>query len=107
MRPAEPGALSRRRRPAPGSGWHLPRGRSGPATCSPEGIYRHAEACVLHACTRAGYSFLVETTSSTSGSWMPTFVPLSLLEEEDSRDFCRDTPLPCSRPASSSLPVTS
>lgn len=59
--------------------------------------------------TKACYSLFVETTTSTSGSWMPTFVPLSLLEEEDSRDFleAKDTPLPCNLPASSSLPVTS
>lgn len=58
---------------------------------------------------KASYSFLGETTSSTSGSWMPTLVPLSLLEDEDSRDFleAKDTPLPCNLPASSSLPVTS
>lgn len=62
-------------------------------------MYTHTQAC---------YSFL-ETTSSTSGSWMPTLVPLSLLEEEDSRDFleAKDTPLPCNLPVSSSLPVTS
>lgn len=70
-----------------------------------------ADVLCIYICTcmKAHYSFFVETAISTSGSWMPTLVPLSLLEEEDSRDFfeAKDTPLPCNLPASSSLPVTS
>lgn len=55
------------------------------------------------------YSFFLATVSSTPGMRKPPFVPLSLLEEEDKRDFLEasDTPLPCTFPSSSSLPVTS
>lgn len=74
-------------------------------------IYKPARVMsFIHLCTHtSGYSFLVDTDSSTSGRWMPTLAPLSLLEEEESRDFleAKDTPLPCNLPPSSSLPVTS
>lgn len=101
--------------------WHSTRRRQRPAgrtAAEAVGVFlwgghiqTHPKLMDLYTCmyTKACYSFFVETTTSTSGSCMPTFVPLSLLEEEDSLDFleAKDTPLPCNLPASSSLPVTS
>lgn len=64
---------------------------------------------VMYTSVFLDYSFFFATVNSTTGTRKPAFVPLSLLEDEESRDFLdsKEAPLPWVLPASSSLPVTS